>query len=193
MSYAPETPAAGRPLVVLIGPPGSGKTAVGAALAQRLGVTQHDTDAAVEQAAGCSITEIFTDEGEAGFRARERAAVAHALDTEVGVVSLGGGAILDADTQAQVADHRVVFLDVGIADAAKRIGLDRSRPLLALNPRATWVKLMETRRPIYQRLAGLRVDTAGRTPEQIAAEIADWLSGPAAPAGAGKAAEGDHG
>lgn len=167
---------AAGPIVVLIGPPGSGKTAVGEALSQRLGVPAHDTDAAVEQSAGRSITDLFADEGEAGFRARERCAVAAALDTCPGVVSLGGGAILDPDTQRQLAGQRVVFLDVGIADAAKRIGLDRSRPLLALNPRGTWRTLMEARRPIYQRLAGLRVDTTGRAPAQIAAEIAAWLS-----------------
>ena len=180
------------PLVVLIGPPGSGKTSAAQALSTRLGVSWHDTDAAVEQAAGCTITEIFADEGEAGFRARERAAVAHALATETGVLSLGGGAVLDPGTQGRLAGRRVVFLDVGIADAAKRIGFDRSRPLLAVNPRGTWVNIMQARRPIYEGLAGLRVDTAGRTPDQVADVIAAWLrtERPADPAAAAPGQEG---
>ncbi|HRW19513.1 MAG TPA: shikimate kinase [Dermatophilaceae bacterium] len=163
------------PLVVLTGPPGSGKTATGAELAALLGVDLHDTDAAVEQTAGRSIADIFADDGEATFRALERAAVSAALVERTGVVSLGGGAVLDPATQAELAGHRVVFLDVTIADAAKRIGLDRSRPLLAINPRQQWTALMAARRPVYQAVATLRVDTAGRTPRQVAEEIVDRL------------------
>ena len=74
--------------------------------------------------------------------------------------------------------HAVVFLDVGIADAARRIGFDRSRPLLSVNPRASWIAMMNTRRPVYDRLAGLRVDTAGRTPVEVAQDIVDRLGGP---------------
>lgn len=163
------------PRVVLIGPPGSGKSTVGAVLANVLGVAFHDTDAAIETAQGCSIADLFLAEGEPHFRALERAEVARALQDEDGVLALGGGAPLDPASQAALAAHTVVFLDVGIADAARRIGFDRSRPLLAVNPRGTWVRLMNERRPVYERLATHVVDTAVRAPEAIAADIAAVL------------------
>lgn len=165
-----------RPAAVLIGPPGSGKSTVGRALADVLGVALHDTDAAIEVIAGKSIADIFIDDGEPAFRALERAQVARALAEERGVVALGGGAPMDPATQEALADQVVVLLDVGIADAAKRVGFDQSRPLLAVNPRSSWVALMKQRRPTYERLARHRVDTAGRTPQDIAAEIARLLA-----------------
>jgi len=165
----------GRPRVVLIGPPGSGKTTVGEQVASRLGLTLRDTDRAIEQAAGRTISEIFVEDGEATFRALERREVQTSLAGHEGVLSLGGGSVLDEDTQRLLAGHTVVYLQVGIADAAKRVGFDRSRPLLALQPRAAWVRLMDQRRGIYERLAVHCVDTAGRTPEDIAAEIVTLL------------------
>ena len=165
----------GRPRVVLIGPPGSGKTTVGEQVASRLGLALRDTDRAIEEAAGRSISEIFVEDGEATFRALERREVQASLAGHDGVLSLGGGSVLDEDTQRLLAGHTVVYLQVGIADAAKRVGFDRSRPLLALQPRAAWVRLMDQRRGIYERLAVHCVDTAGRTPEDIAAEIVTLL------------------
>ena len=165
------------PEVVLIGPPGSGKTMVGAALADALGTMCHDTDAAVEQAQGRTIADIFIEAGEPAFRTLKRAEVARALREETGVVALGGGAPMDPETQAALAGHTVVFLDVGISDASKRIGFDQSRPLLSVNPRASWTRLMNERRPTYTRLATHVVDTATRTPEDIAAEIVALLGG----------------
>ena len=164
------------PLVVLVGPPGSGKSTIAAALAQRLGVAVHDTDAAVEAAAGTSIADLFVIHGEPHFRELEASEVVRALADERGVVALGGGAPMTPTVEATLSGHRVVFLDVGIADAAKRIGFDRSRPLLAVNPRASWVALMNGRRPVYERIATWRVDTAGREPDDIAGEIADLLA-----------------
>ena len=164
-----------RPVAVLIGPPGSGKTVVGRALAGLLGVSMRDTDEAVEQSQQRSISDIFIDDGEARFRELERKEVAASLASHTGVLSLGGGAVMDPATQQALVGHTVVFLEVGIADAAKRVGFDRSRPLLAVNPRAQWVRLMDARRATYERLATLRVDTAGRTPEDVAAEIARGL------------------
>jgi shikimate kinase len=93
------------------------------------------------------------------------------------VVSLGGGAPMDPATQAALAGHTVVFLDVGIADAARRVGFDASRPLLMMNPRATWTRLMGERRATYERLATHRVDTAGRKPAAVVAEIVELLEG----------------
>ncbi|QIM23029.1 shikimate kinase [Phycicoccus sp. HDW14] len=165
------------PRVVLVGPPGSGKSSTGRALAELLGVGFHDTDAAVEQTAGRSISDIFVESGEPAFRALERAEVARALVSEDGVVALGGGAPVDPETEPLLAGHVVVFLDVGIADAAKRVGFDRSRPLLAVNPRASWVRLMGERRPVYERVATHVVDTAGRSVDDVAAELAALLDG----------------
>ena len=167
--------AVNRPLVVLVGPPGSGKTTVGRALSERLGAPLHDTDAAIEATAGKSISDIFVDDGEPAFRELERTEVARSLVEQSGVVSVGGGAVMDPLTEEALAGHVVVFLDVAIADASKRIGFDRSRPLLTVNPRASWVAMMNARRATYERVATHRVDTAGRDPEDIAAEIAGLL------------------
>ncbi|MGI8718767.1 MAG: shikimate kinase [Lapillicoccus sp.] len=164
------------PLAVLVGPPGSGKTQAGRALARLLGVTFLDTDEAVEQTAGRSVADIFVDDGETVFRELERAAVASALAEERGVVSLGGGAVLDAGTRSRLEGLAVVFLDVGIADASRRIGFDRSRPLLGINPRASWIALMNERRPTYEGVGTVRVDTAGRTPEEVAETVAAALA-----------------
>ncbi len=161
--------------VVLVGPPGSGKSTVGAALAELLGLPLHDTDAAIEAAEGRTISDIFVEDGEPAFRALERAEVARAVAEDAGVLALGGGAPVDPLTEQLLAGQTVVFLDVGIADASKRVGFDRSRPLLAVNPRAAWVRLMNERRPVYERVATFRVDTAGRTPGEVAAEIAGLL------------------
>ena len=161
--------------VVLVGPPGSGKSTVGSAMARLLGVPLHDTDAAIEAAQGRTISDIFVEDGEPAFRDLERAEVARAVAEEPGVLALGGGAPVDPLTEQLLVGQVVVFLDVGIADAAKRVGFDQSRPLLAVNPRASWVRLMKERRPVYERVATFRVDTAGRTPQDVAAEVAGLL------------------
>jgi shikimate kinase len=159
------------PVLVLVGPPGSGKSTIAAELATRLGVDHVDTDAVVEAQAGKAISDIFVDSGEAAFRALERATVATALAGD-GVVSVGGGAILDPATRADLAGHTVVFLDVSLSEAAKRVGLGTSRPLLLGNVRTQLKKLMDARRPLYAEVATFAVDTDGRTPEEIADEIA---------------------
>jgi shikimate kinase len=160
---------------VLVGPPGAGKTTVGRAVADLLGVTYRDTDTDIEQAAGKPISEIFFDEGEAHFRALERAAVAAALGGHGGVLSLGGGAVMDEGTRDLLAGLPVVFLDVSLHDAVHRVGLDAPRPLLAVNPRQRWRELMEQRRPLYTEVARAVVGTADRTPDEVAAVVLDAL------------------
>jgi len=173
-------PRATGPRVVLVGPPGSGKSTVARILARVLGVTARDTDADVEQAAGKPIREIFVDDGEPHFRDLEREAVTTALAVHDGVLALGGGAVLDPHAEAALAGYVagggvVVFLDVSLAHAAPRVGFNQARPLLLGNPRAQWQGLMERRRPIYRRVATMVVITDARTPEQVVQEIAAAL------------------
>jgi shikimate kinase len=163
------------PPVVLIGPPGAGKTTVGAALAARLGVTFTDTDAMVEAVAGKPVSDIFITDGELEFRRLERAAVADALGAagDARVIGLGGGAVMDTETQTRLQGHRVVYLETGFGALVKRVGLDRARPLLiGTSPRAQLKALLDQRLPVYGRLAWRTVKTDNRAPDEIAAEIA---------------------
>jgi shikimate kinase len=158
-------------VIVLIGPMGSGKTTVGGLVAARLGTAVRDTDHDVEATAGREISEIFVDDGEATFRALERAAVAEALATHDGVLALGGGAVLDPESRELLAGHDVVFLRVGLSDAVKRVGLGSSRPLLLGNVRGRIKSLLDERTPVYESVATLTVETDGREPQEIADEI----------------------
>ena len=157
--------------VVLVGPMGSGKSTVAPLLARALGVSAVDVDAEIEAREGRSISDIFVDAGEEHFRALEREAVARVLAEHDGVVSLGGGAVLDAGTRELLADHRVVFLDVGLSEAVKRVGLGTGRPLLLGNVRSRIKALLDERAPIYASVADLTVRTDQCTPEDIVAEI----------------------
>jgi shikimate kinase len=159
------------PVVVLVGPPGAGKTTVGRALAERRGVEFRDTDLDVEHAAQKSVPDIFIEDGEAAFRELERLAVAQALVEHEGVLALGGGAVLDASTRDALSGHHVLFLDVGLAAAAERVGFNRSRPLLVLNPRTELQRMLTERRPSYEAVATSTVDTNGREVDDVVAEI----------------------
>lgn len=156
--------------VVLIGPPAAGKTRLGKRLAKRLGVAFVDTDARVVAEHG-AIAEIFAERGEPHFRALERAAVAAAL-REGGVVSLGGGAVLDPDTRADLAGLRVVLLTVQPEAIAQRIAGGK-RPLVT--DIESWKRLVAERAELYASLAEYTADTSSRPIETIVEEIADWV------------------
>jgi shikimate kinase len=164
-----------KPVAVLVGAPGSGKSTIGPLLAEALGVPFRDVDEDIVVAAGKPISDIFVDDGEDHFRALERAAVAEALSTHDGVLSMGGGAILASETRALLQGHTVVYLSVQLPDAIARVGLGSGRPLLALNPRATLKYLLDQRRPLYEEVATITVVTDGRTPEEITEELVKAL------------------
>lgn len=159
------------PLVVLVGPPGAGKTTIGQLVADRRGATFRDTDLDVEATTGEAISDIFIEQGEDAFRELERAAVKRALEEHDGVLALGGGAVMDAATRALLAEHTVVFLNVGLTDAASRVGMNRDRPLLIANPRAQLRAMLVERRPLYDEVATVTVETDGRTPDEVAADV----------------------
>ena len=159
------------PLLVLVGPPGAGKTAVGSLVADRLGLAFRDTDRDVETVAGKSVADVFVDDGEAVFRTLERAAVASALAEHEGVLALGGGAVLDPATRESLRGRPVVALSVGLTDAVKRVGLARDRPLLSFNPRAHLRLLLAEREPLYADVAPVTVVTDGRSIDDIAEEV----------------------
>ena len=163
------------PVAVIVGAPGAGKTTVGEAVAQLLGVPFADSDTIIEERAGKPIPEIFFDDGEDAFRAMERAAIAGALHDFDGVLALGGGAILHEGTRDLLAGQRVVYLSVELPAAVKRVGLGAGRPLLAINPRATLKYLLDQRRPLYASVATHTVPTDEREIEEIAAEVAALL------------------
>ena len=131
------------PKVLLFGPPGSGKSTVGKALSKILGTTFSDTDALVEAQAGKKISAIFVEDGESAFRELEAEMVAKALRNETGVLALGGGAVMNPKTQSliEASSALKIFLEVGIAQAAPRIGFNQDRPMLLVNPRQTWISL----------------------------------------------------
>jgi shikimate kinase len=164
-----------RPLVVLIGPPGAGKSAVGPLLADRLGVEFRDTDADVGAAAGKPVSDIFVEDGEEAFRELERAAAANALGTlrqYGGVLALGSGAVLDAGIQHLLDGLPVVYLSAEFGTVARRIGLDRPRVVVPGNPRGRLRAMLDERDAIYQRLAAVTVPTDDLDPDELAAELA---------------------
>jgi shikimate kinase len=174
------------PLLVLVGPPASGKTTVGTAVAEALGVGFRDTDRDVEVETGSSVADLFVSQGEPHFRALEEAAVARALGEHAGVLALGGGAVMSAATRELLVGYgraggTVVWLDVDLASAAKRVGLSRDRPILGVNPRAMLRHMLETRAPLYGEVATLTLTTGGREPADVVADVLAAL--PTKPAG----------
>jgi shikimate kinase len=165
------------PALVLVGPPASGKTTVGTAVAEILAVPFRDTDADIEDVVGTSVAEIFVTSGEPHFRALEEQAVALALREHAGVLALGGGSVTSEATRALLVAHGraggvVVWLDVDLHSAAKRVGLSRDRPLLNVNPRAMLRTMLEQRAQLYAEVATHKVTTAGREPGDVITDVA---------------------
>jgi shikimate kinase len=165
-----------RPTLVVVGPPGAGKTTVGRILARRLAVEFADVDAMIEERTGKSIADLFLQDGEDGFRTLERQVVAEALASHDGVLALGGGAVLAAETRALLRRHRVVHLSVGLADGLRRTGMSTARPLLAgVNPRATFKALLDARAPLYREVATVQIATDRRSANQVARAVLEAL------------------
>ena len=160
------------PAVVLVGPPGAGKSTVGRMLADRIGVDFTDVDDLIVTHAGHSISEIFITDGEPVFRQLEETEVAAALASRSGVLALGGGAVLSERTRARLRGRRVVFLSVKMAEGVRRTGLSTARPLLSgVNPRATFAALLDARLPLYREVATVEVATDGHSPEEVAEDV----------------------
>lgn len=159
-----------RPVVVFIGPPASGKTRVGKRLARRLGVEFTDSDAVIVAEHG-PIPALFAEHGETYFREVERRVVHEALG-HAGVVSLGGGAIIDPETRDELRDIPVVGLTISLDAVVARIGNDK-RPLVT-SPE-TWNELVQRRKALYASVADLTVDTSDRPAAAIVDEIVEWL------------------
>ena len=165
------------PRAVLVGLPGSGKTTSGRRLANRLEVSFVDSDALVEERAGRTIAEIFTAQGEPAFRALEHDVIVEALKSFDGVLSLGGGAILDAATRLALTRSGVpvILLRSSIRTLSRRVGDGRGRPLLADNPTAALGALATAREPLYREVATHIVSTDHRTSSRVSLEIAELL------------------
>jgi shikimate kinase len=162
----------------LVGPMGSGKTAVGRQLARRLGLEFLDADAEIERRTGVDIPYIFEKEGEAGFRQREREIIDE-LSTRSGtVLATGGGAVQDAATRERLRVRgRVVYLRASVEQQLARTRHSDHRPLLrGADPRGTLERLMTARGPLYEEIAWLTVDTDGRRVRSVVEEIARRLA-----------------
>lgn len=161
------------PRLVLIGPMGAGKTTVGSEIAKELNCEFADTDALIEADQGKSVAEIFVEDGEPHFRLVEESIVIDALISEDGVLSLGGGAVMNDAVQEALKKSPAmkVFLDISLAAVSPRVGFDSARPLLMVNPRQKWSELMTARRPVYESLADLSIDVSDKSVAEITSEI----------------------
>jgi shikimate kinase len=162
--------------VVLVGFMGSGKSSVGRAVARRFGVPFVDVDERIESAAGCRIRDLFGREGEPAFRTREKTALRDALSVKGCVVATGGGAFADEENRALLRSYApVVYLEAGVETLLERLAGDSGRPLLRGGDREDVVRELLSRREPGYRTADVTVRTDGRTVEDVAAQVADWI------------------
>ena len=168
----------GKRNVFLIGPMGSGKTAVGRHLARMLHFTFHDSDADIEARTGVDIAFIFEKEGESGFRVRERESIDRLTRLESIVLATGGGAIIEEDNRRALAERgAVVYLATSIDQQLERTRHARHRPLLndTTDPERKLQELMQRRAILYAQIADLTVSTDGRRVQLVAEEIHNSL------------------
>ena len=162
--------------IILIGPPGSGKSSVGKELANLMKLPHIDTDSLIETKVGKRISDIFLEDGESKFREIEREVVLQSLNLESAVISLGGGSVLDSEVAEKLRhESNVIYLEVSISNAAPRVGFNADRPLLVANPRQQWLKLMEARKSIYEELGSKQISTDNRKPKEIAKELVELI------------------
>lgn len=163
--------------LILVGPMGAGKSCIGRRLAEHFGLPFTDADREIEQRTGTSVATIFDCEGEPGFRARERTALAEVLSANGVLLATGGGAVLDADNRRLLREHGfVVHLHVSVEQQLQRLARDRTRPLLARDDREQVLQDMATSRaPLYAEVADLRFDTDHLTAAEAAIQLAATL------------------
>lgn len=173
------------PIAVLVGAPGAGKSTVGKRLAAALGVDFADADALIEEEMGMSVSDIFVTLGEPEFRAKELQVIAKALQDSSGVLALGGGAIVNPSTRDALRGEQVIWLQVDIASATSRVGMNTARPLLIGNVRGKMAELMAERAPLYEEVSTMTVITSGRAVREVVDELLEQLkSGDRASSGA---------
>jgi len=163
----------GAPNIILIGPMGAGKSAVGRSIARHLGRPFYDSDAEIVRRTGVDIPYIFEKEGEAGFRQREREAIEALVGLRGIVLATGGGAILLEENRRLLAQRGcVVYLDTSVAQQAERVRYGRNRPLLSnVDPAVRLEELMAVRDPLYRSIADITVATDGRRVRAVAEDI----------------------
>lgn len=155
---------------------GVGKSTIGKSLAQRMNLAFRDTDVIFEERNNSSISDYFVEIGEESFRQKELEIVLECLDSFDGVLALGGGAPVRAESMLEAADSTIIFLDISLSAVAERVGFTQARPLLAINPRTKWQELMNERKPLYERLADATILVDNKSVEEIADEILEVLS-----------------
>jgi len=168
----------GKTNVFLIGPMGSGKTAVGRYLSRLLDLTFHDSDTDIERRTGVDIPYIFEKEGEAGFRQRERETLEILTAMDHIVLATGGGAVLLPENRRHLAERGcVVYLETSVAQQVERVKQGRTRPLLAnVDTGSKLTQLMAQRTPLYREVADLVIPTDGRKVRTVAEEIVRELN-----------------